>query len=515
MAGYNIDAGQSITIDSSNSKNAGRTGEWTYKDVKHFLNGNFGATDAEGSDGSIKLSKNGKLTIKVPIYAIIGTSDSGTSCQYNSKTIDTTVKIGNFFNIQGSSTYTPYGYKKIDTIDVECTIPNFYDITTIPVTITFSTTSSGGTAHTTSIKFDITCYPIIEINYYNNDSYWYTQETNGPCKLMNLDEGEEPYYLFGWKINNTIYSPNADFTPSAYSYEAVAVWKPRQSNIHLKNINNDDAYNFIVTYDSTDNSTKNINYSPSGFTFYGWYLYTDGYGDFFGDNCPRAGEYWQNLNNNLYWNYYERKKQVSELIFYPYLKSAVIYSSDFGTYTETVQFTHGNQVTVQSKPSGVDSNLYRFDGWYSNNTKYSPGELLKDYNEYHPNLYLTAHWTRLTATVTYNANGHGQAPEPQTISYSSAAYFRSMNNVMGYEFKGWATSPTGTVVYNAGDKIKDANVVPEDMTLYAVWEKIAFFGRGRIGDNWKYGIVYFKHNGHWKISPYGYVKVNGEWKLIE
>ena len=85
---------------------------------------------------------------------------------------------------------------------------------------------------------------------------------------------------------------------------------------------------------------------------------------------------------------------------------------------------------------------------------------------------LSAQWTEKTATLTYNANGHGTAPSPVTMKYTTATNAASAITVTGYDFQGWNTKADGTgTSYAAGAQVKAANVVPTAMTLYAQWKE--------------------------------------------
>ena len=82
----------------------------------------------------------------------------------------------------------------------------------------------------------------------------------------------------------------------------------------------------------------------------------------------------------------------------------------------------------------------------------------------------SASWSvpRPTHTVNYDANGGTGAPGSQTKVYG---YILKLSTVIpvrpGYEFLGWSTSKTSSIVsYNPGDNYgADANI-----TLYAVWK---------------------------------------------
>lgn len=85
------------------------------------------------------------------------------------------------------------------------------------------------------------------------------------------------------------------------------------------------------------------------------------------------------------------------------------------------------------------------------------------------NLY--AKWNPHTYTVSYNANGGSGAPGNQTKTYGQNLTLSSVRPYrQNYNFKGWATSPSGGVAYQPGSTYSGNSGV----TLYAVWE-LAWF----------------------------------------
>ena len=79
-------------------------------------------------------------------------------------------------------------------------------------------------------------------------------------------------------------------------------------------------------------------------------------------------------------------------------------------------------------------------------------------------------WQAKTYTVSYNANGGSGAPSNQTKTYGVNLTLSSTRPTRtNYNFKGWATSASGSVAYQPGGTYSSNAAV----TLYAVWEVAA------------------------------------------
>ena len=118
---------------------------------------------------------------------------------------------------------------------------------------------------------------------------------------------------------------------------------------------------------------------------------------------------------------------------------------------------------------------YTFNGYYdaaSDGTQYykADGTSARAWDKAE-NTTLYAQWTEHTATLTYNANGHGTAPEAVTMKFTEATNAgAAITGVTGYTFNGWNTAADGKgQSYAAGDVVKAANVDPAATTLYAQW----------------------------------------------
>lgn len=125
---------------------------------------------------------------------------------------------------------------------------------------------------------------------------------------------------------------------------------------------------------------------------------------------------------------------------------------------------HGTNITLSStKPARTG---YTFKGWAtsaSGSVAYASGAT------YTANATVTLYavWQAITYKVTYNANGGSGAPGQQTKTYGKTLVLSTTKPTRtNYNFKGWATSATGSVAYAAGANYT-ANAA---ITLYAVWE---------------------------------------------
>jgi len=67
------------------------------------------------------------------------------------------------------------------------------------------------------------------------------------------------------------------------------------------------------------------------------------------------------------------------------------------------------------------------------------------------------------ATVTFHANGHGTAPEAQTVTIGETVTEPTAPTVTGYTFGGWYTDAACTTAWDFSDAVN------EDLDLYAKW----------------------------------------------
>ena len=126
---------------------------------------------------------------------------------------------------------------------------------------------------------------------------------------------------------------------------------------------------------------------------------------------------------------------------------------------------HGTNLTLSStKPTRTG---YTFQGWGTSASDTSVNYAAGATYSSNAGITLYAIWKANTYTVKYNANGGSGAPGNQTKTYGKTLTLSSTKPTRtNYNFKGWATSASGSVKYAAGASYT-ANAA---VTLYAVWE---------------------------------------------
>lgn len=136
--------------------------------------------------------------------------------------------------------------------------------------------------------------------------------------------------------------------------------------------------------------------------------------------------------------------------------------------TDSKQYTLSETATVLGNPNDLQRPGYSFGGWALNSdgtgTIYSSGV---NYTVPSSNISFHAKWNANTYTITYNRNGATGSPERAADSYTSGNSPTTLSGKgaminAGYEFAGWALTPTGSSV--------GASYAPtQNQTLYAIW----------------------------------------------
>ena len=124
--------------------------------------------------------------------------------------------------------------------------------------------------------------------------------------------------------------------------------------------------------------------------------------------------------------------------------------------------------TVQAaqRPEDPTEEGYHFGGWY----KDAACTQEYDFNSYVGDMVLTlyAKWSKDVNTVTFDVQGHGEAPESVGVVYGTTVVEPEPPAQKGWIFYGWTTDPEGNHDYDF------STPVTEDMTLYAFWYQAGY-----------------------------------------
>ena len=372
------------------------------------------------------LASSGSATTSRGAVSIHTTSNSGGWSTTNQ------VKIASYSYsyTRGTSAVTRYLYAKLTT--VEAVDGTMYASTTFSVpklaTYTVSYNANGGSGA-----------PSSQTKYYGKSL---TLSSTVPTRTG--------YTFQGWGTSasdtSVDYAAGGSYTSNA-SITLYAIWQ---------------AGTYTVSYNanggsgapSSQTKTYGVNLTLSstqptreGYIFKGWATSSGGSVAY-----SSGGSYTNNASVTLY--------AVWQIITY-----TVSYNANGGSNAPSSQTkNHGSTLTLTSaQPTRTG---HTFKGWATSSggsVAYSSGGSYTN----NASITLYAVWQAITYTVSYNANGGSGAPDSQTKTYGVNLTLSSTKPTrQNYNFKGWATSSGGGVVYAAGGSYT-ANA---SVTLYAVWE---------------------------------------------
>ncbi len=144
----------------------------------------------------------------------------------------------------------------------------------------------------------------------------------------------------------------------------------------------------------------------------------------------------------------------------------------YPTYTITYNLNDGklsNAPAQYNKNSGTITlprptrDGYRFTGWTGTDLTEKTLDVVIPAGSTGDREY-TANWVE-TRTVTFDVNGHGTAPDPQTVDIGTKAMKPTDPAQTGWRFDGWYTDKDCTAAYDFDKE------VTENITLYAKWVK--------------------------------------------
>ena len=254
---------------------------------------------------------------------------------------------------------------------------------------------------------------------------WYTELTGGQkVTATTVVQRTESHTLYAqWTVNTYTVAFNTNATGVSVS--------PTSKN---------------VTYESTYGELPTP--TRAGYTFNGWYTAASG-----GNKVTSSTKVTSTQNHTLYAQWTVNTYTVT------FNTNATGISVSPASKNVTYESTYGELPT----PTRTG---YTFNGWYTagsgGNKVTSSTKVTSTQNH-----TLYAQWTKITYTISYDANGGSGAPSSQTKTYGTDLTLSSTKPTRtGYDFLGWSTSSTATTAtYTAGGKYT-AN---SGATLYAVW----------------------------------------------
>lgn len=136
----------------------------------------------------------------------------------------------------------------------------------------------------------------------------------------------------------------------------------------------------------------------------------------------------------------------------------VTFDANGGSGGSSTKMNYGAAITAPT----VSRTGYTFTGWSPTVPSTVPAE----------NASYSAIWRANNYSIIYNPNGGAGETTATECVYDSNGTIGSNGFVRpGYVFVGWATTPTGDVVYEAGDIVSNLSSEERgEVTLYAVWK---------------------------------------------
>ncbi len=288
------------------------------------------------------------------------------------------------------------------------------------------------------------------IDWENNPSIFTNVSTNTKTRKWNLsnnDGAKTVFLMIKDSMGNTTVLPYPVEPP--HSEEAMLTYDANGHGTAPSAV--------VMYYADATNAADAI--STVGYTFGGWNTKADGTGTSYAAGAQVKAANTIPVTTKLFAQWTEKTATLS------------YNANGHGTAPSsvTMKFT-----TATNAASAISATGYTFGGWNTKadgtGTNYAAGAQVKAANIEPTAMTLYAKWTENTATLSYNANGHGTAPNAETMNYSTATNAASAISANGWTFKGWNTKADGSgTSYAAGAQVKAANTIPSAMTLYAKW----------------------------------------------
>ena len=304
-----------------------------------------------------------------------------------------------------------------------------------------------------------------------NNSYYISNTAVTPNPTITWHDNtltKGTHYTVGYQNNTTAGTATVTATGkgifstnTSVSKNYALVWATY--TVHF-NKNHNDATgtmsNQNFTYNTAQNLTANV-FSRTYYDFAGWSTSVNGAVEYV------DGQLVNNLTpiNNETVTLYAKWNAINYNITYDLDGGSVVTANPTTYNVETPTFTLNNP----TKPG------YTFNGWTGTDLTEATQTVTIIQGSTGDRSY-TAHWTPITYTVHFNANGGSGEMSDQNFTYNTAqnltanAFSRTY-----YDFAGWSTSVNGAVEYADGQLVNNLTPINnETVTLYAKWNAINY-----------------------------------------
>ena len=258
---------------------------------------------------------------------------------------------------------------------------------------------------------------------------------------------KDNYNFNGWQYNNEVISVGNLYN---YAQDIYLTANTSEKDYTITFVlNNGEASKVVTVKFGSDISQViqhnfNDDLSREGYTFDGW-----------------SQDSGQVLNNLVITAKWEANKYT------------VTFNNNGNTSTQKFTYDEAQTLTLNSE----NRPGYRFMGWSTSengSVAYTDGASvinLTSNKDGYVNLY--AKWEANTYTVTFNNNGD-ISTQPFTYDQEQALT-KNDTDILGYVFKGWATTPGGDVVYQDGEEVSNLTTIPNgNINLYAFYEIVEY-----------------------------------------
>ena len=279
------------------------------------------------------------------------------------------------------------------------------------------------------------------------------------------------YTFNGWKVNGGAAVKNLTLGATDYTnvISLQATWSANKYTAAFDKQNGTGgSTSAVVTFNSAMPAITIP--TRTGYTFGGYYTAKNGGGVQYYTSSGASAKNWNIAANTTLYAKWTAKTYT------------VTFDKQNGTGGSTsVAATFNGAMPAITVPTRTG---YTFGGYYTakngGGVQYytSSGASAKNWN-IAANTTLYAKWTTNTYTITYNANKPGRASASiagstakSTHTYDVAKSLTANGySLVGWTFKGWATSANGAVLYGDEDTVKNlTSTANGTYNLYAVWE---------------------------------------------